>query len=237
VVRDFAAGVIDAGRGALYLVRHRRLWKWVVAPAVVVALIGAVTFGWLIALLGAIGLVKWSSIAIAGATVIVTIGSLVAGPFGEMLSEALEELAHGVPPPSFSAGRFLWELAVGIAHAVRRGVPYVATLGVLLLVGRVVPVIGGAIATGGGAWVTARYASYGAYDAIWARRHWRYHEKLAYLRERRWRTLGLGAAVAVTLVVPGVNVIGLAIGAAGGTLRVLAEEREAGARARQPGTI
>jgi hypothetical protein len=56
-------------------------------------------------------------------------------------------------------------------------------------------------------------------------------DKVAYLREHRWRTWGLGASVAVFLVIPGLNVVGLAVGAVGATLRSLELERAAKERA------
>jgi uncharacterized protein involved in cysteine biosynthesis len=228
VLRELVAGVTDGLRGAAYLARHRSSWKLVLAPAIVVALVGAVTLGWLVAVLGAIGLVGWSSLGIASTTVIVTFASLVSGPFNEMLSEAIEERETGVRPPEFSFARFLYEVAIGILHAARRGAGYVVVLVGLLAIGHFMPTL----AAIGSAWVTARYASYGAYDAILARRHWSYRDKMRYLRDRRWRTIGLGGLVALMLLVPGVNIIGLAIGAAAATLRVVDDDRRAAQGAR-----
>jgi CysZ protein len=225
MVRELAAGVLDGLRGAAYLARHRRLWKWVVAPALVVTLVAVVTMGWLLAIIGAIGLVGWTSLAIASATVIVAFAFLVAGPFNELLSEAIEEREAGLQPPGFSIARFLHEIAISIAHAARRGVAHIAFIVCLFVIARIVPVVGTVAAAAGSAWVAARFASYAAYDAIWSRRHWQYREKTAYLREHRWRTLGLGALVAATLVVPGLNIVGLAIGSTGATLRMIERER------------
>jgi CysZ protein len=221
MVRELAAGVLDGLRGAAYLARHRRLWKWVVAPAVVVTLVAVVTMGWLLAIIGAIGLVGWTSIAIASATVIVAFAFLVAGPFNELISEAIEEREAGLEPPSFSVARFLHEITISIVHAARRGVAHIAFIVALFVIARFVPVV----AALGSAWVAARFASYAAYDAIWSRRHWQYRAKTAYLRDQRWRTLGLGALVAATLVVPGLNILGLAIGSTGATLRMIESER------------
>jgi len=225
MLRDFAAGVIDGVRGAAYLARHRGLWKWVLAPALVVTLVAVVTLGWLVAIVGALGLVGWTSLAIACATVIVTFAILVAGPFDELLSEAIEVREAGLRAPSFSVTRFAHEIAISIVHAIRRGAAHLLFIVALLVIGRFVPVTGSALAAVGSAWVAARFASYAVYDAVWARRHWRYRDKTAYLRARRWRTLGLGALVAAMLVVPGLNVIGLAIGSTGATLRMIEDER------------
>ncbi len=216
MLRELAAGVRDGMRGAVYLARHRALWKYVIAPAVVVAIVGVATLGWLVALAGATGLVGWTSIAIG----IATVAALIAGPFNEKLSEVIEERETGIAAPPFRAGRYAYEVAVAIVHAVRKGAAYVACVVGLLVLGHLVP-HGPAIAAAGSAWVTARFASYDVYDAIWARRHWRYREKTAALRAERWRTLGLGAVVGAMLIVPGLNVVGLAIGTAGATLRVV----------------
>jgi uncharacterized protein involved in cysteine biosynthesis len=225
VLRDFAAGIVDGVRGAAYIARHRRVWKWVLAPAVVIVVLAIALLGWLAAVLGTSGIVRWTSLAFAGATLVSMFAVLVAGPFNELLSETIEEIESGVLPPKMTVGRFFYELAVGIAHAIRRYVPYLLILFGLFVIGHIVPFIGSAFAAIGGIWVTARYASYNSYDAVWARRHWSYSTKWAYLREQRWRTIGLGAFVAVLLAIPGVNVVALAIGSAGATLRMKSGDR------------
>jgi uncharacterized protein involved in cysteine biosynthesis len=50
----------------------------------------------------------------------------------------------------------------------------------------------------------------------------RYRDKLAYLARHRSRTLGRGAAVAGMLLVPGLDLIALGLGAAGATVAALA---------------
>jgi uncharacterized protein involved in cysteine biosynthesis len=227
MVRELLAGVIDGARGAAYLVRRPRLLKWIVGPALAVALVGAVTLGWLFALVGAIGLVGWTSLAISCGTVIATIALLISGPFNELLSEAIEVREAGLGPAQFSAARFIAEVAVSIAHALRRGASRVVLIVGLLVIAHVVPGIGTIVAAIGTALVAARFASYAAYDAVWGRRAWSYRDKTAYLREHRWRTLGLGAVVAAMFVVPGLNVVGLSIGSAGATLRMIDDERRA----------
>ena len=225
MARELVAGVIDGLRGAAYLARHPRLLKLVVGPALVVALVTAVMFGPLLVLVGAIGFVGWTSLAIACATVIATIAMLIAGPFNELLSEAIEVREAGLEPPGFNAVRFVHEVAVSLVHAARRGASHVVFIIVLLAIARFVPVAGAVLAAIGGGWVAARFASYAVYDAVWGRRRWRYRDKTAYLRDHRWRTLGLGILVAALLIAPGLNVVGLAIGSAGATLRMVDAER------------
>jgi CysZ protein len=242
VVPDFIRGVLDALRGAVYLVTHPRLWKYVLAPAIAAALLLVLVMGSVLGLLsGPIEAlsgylpVSWADnvlrllagviLAIASVVIFVSVASMIAGPFNEMLSEAIEERETGVASPPFRPGTFLRDLVVGIAHAARRVAIYLVVMIVLLVVGVAVPVVGSVIAMVLGAIATARFASYDAYDAVWSRHRLRYREKIAYMRGDRWRTLGLGAITSVVLIVPGLNVVGLAIGATGATLRRVSERQ------------
>jgi CysZ protein len=232
--------VFDALRGAVYLITHPRLWKFVLAPAIAAVLLLVVAIGSVLGLLrrpidalAAHLPVAWADnvlqllagviLLIASAVIFVSVAALVAGPFNEMLSEAIEEHESGAASPPFQLGAFLRDLVVGIAHAARRVAVYLVVMVVLLVIGIGVPVVGTVIATVLGAIATARFASYDAYDAVWSRRRLSYREKIFAMRTDRWRTLGLGAATAIVLVVPGLGVIGLAIGATGATLRRVSE--------------
>ncbi|HEX5059295.1 MAG TPA: EI24 domain-containing protein [Kofleriaceae bacterium] len=242
MIGELVMGVYDGLRGAAYLATHPRLWKWVLAPAIVAALLLFVVIGTTlsalstpIAAIAAFLPGSWADnllelaagivLTIASFSIFISVAALIAGPFNEELSESVEEHVTGVPGPKFSIGRFLVDLLIGIIHAARRVFVYLVVMGVLLIVGVVVPGIGTVIAAVLGFIATARFASYDAFDAIWSRRRYRYRQKTGYLREHRWRTLGLGAVCAVPLVVPGLNVIALAIGATAATLRVVEQER------------
>lgn len=239
---DLVKGVYDGLRGAAYLAKRPRLWVWVILPAIVaaailIALVTAVTAAlspWIAAIAAylpgsfadnVLAALVWIVALIASFAIFVAVAALVAAPFNEELSEAIEERETGVAGPKFRFGRFLVDLVIGIAHATRRVLVYLVIMGTLLVVGFAVPVAGTVIAAVLGAIATARFASYDAFDAIWARRRYRYKQKTAYLRDNRWRTLGMGGVVAALLVVPGLNVVGLAIGATAATLRVIDQER------------
>ena len=241
MVGDFARGVADGVRGAAYLARRPRLWRWVIAPAAIAAVLLVIAIGGILGALGAPiaavaavlpgswadNLIKIAAtivLAIASVSIFISLAALIAAPFNEMLSEAVEEQVTGVASPRFRLGRFLVDLAIGIAHAARRVAVYVVTMGLLLLVGVVVPVAGPVLATIGGAWATARFAAYDAHDSVWARRRWRYRDKLAYLRRHKARTLGLGAVVGAMLIVPGLNLVGLSIGATAATLKLAGDQ-------------
>jgi uncharacterized protein involved in cysteine biosynthesis len=82
-----------------------------------------------------------------------------------------------------------------------------------------------------GGWFAASGSAYDCYDAVLARRELAYADKLAYLARYRSRTLGLGAGVAGLLLIPGVNLVAVGVGAAGATLAAL----ELDGRVRAPG--
>jgi CysZ protein len=107
----------------------------------------------------------------------------------------------------------------------------VAVLGAMMVFAiGLVPVIGTIAALVIGGYFSARAAAYDCYDAVLSRRDLPYDQKAAYLAARRSRTLGLGATTAGLLLVPGVNLLALGVGAAGATLAVLDGDRSAAAR-------
>lgn len=241
---DLLRGVFDALRGAAYLVTHPRTWKFVIAPAIVAVILLVVAIGSVLGLLSGpiaalaaylpgswgdnvLRLLAGVALAMLSLVIFVSVASMVAGPFNEMLSESIEERETGVASPPFKLGPFLRDLVVGIVHAARRVAVYLVVMIVLLIVGIAVPVVGSLIAMILGAIATARFASYDAYDVVWSRHRLSYRDKISYMRNDRWRTLGLGAATSVLLIVPGLNVVGLAIGATGATLRRVADLRAA----------
>jgi CysZ protein len=235
----FSRGAGDVARGFAFLNQHPRLWAWVIAPAIITlliltALVIAVVrlvdptvawmTSWLPGFLEAIASALLTIVVVialgAGALLVfVAIVGIVAGPFNELLSEAIEERLTGKLGPRFSAGAFLRGFAMGALHGLRRLLVALAGFVLLLALG-FVPVIGTLAALALGFYLAARAAAYDCYDAVLARRHLAYRDKTAYLARHRARTVGLGAAVAGMLLVPGVNLIALGLGATGATLAV-----------------
>jgi CysZ protein len=230
-------GAGDVGRGFRFLNAHPRLWGWVIAPgvltlAILIGLIVGVAHlvdplvgwatGWLPGFLqGIVGallsIVVVVAVGFGALLVFVTVVGIVAGPFNEMLSEAIEARVTRRPAPKFSLRALLRSAAIGLVHGLRR--LGVALLGFLLLfVLGFVPVIGTLAALAIGFWLAARAAAYDCYDAVLARRELSYREKHAYLARHRRRSMGLGAMVAAMLFVPGLNLVALGLGAAGATL-------------------
>ncbi|HVK72998.1 MAG TPA: EI24 domain-containing protein [Kofleriaceae bacterium] len=236
-MQDLVRGVRDVGRGYSLLRKHSSLWGWVIAPAAVtLVLLGATIWGvlrladplvakaarWLPDWLagwasGLLWLLVVAALAIGALLVFVTIAGTVAGPFNELLSEAVEQRLTGVRGPRFSLTGFLRALVVGLVHGVRRLVVYLVGVVVVFAIA-FIPVIGTIAAAVLGFLLAALSASYDCYDAVLSRRDLSYAAKQAYLRKHRARTLGLGAAVAGLLLVPVVNLAALGLGAIGATL-------------------
>jgi CysZ protein len=243
-VTGLLTGARDFARGARFLAAHPRLGWWIAAPALltVVVLAGAVWAGtavaahlaaiaaslvpgwlawmagpvtWLVGVAAAVGLTT------LGFLVYVSVAGLLAGPFCELLSEAVEEIATGARPSRFSIVAFAHGALLGLAHALRRLAVYLLALAALFAAGALVPGVGAALAAAGGVYLAAATAAYDCYDAVFGRRLWRYRRKRAFLAAHRARSLGLGGAVAFFLAVPLVNLVALAIGSIGATLAVL----------------
>jgi CysZ protein len=153
----------------------------------------------------------------AALLVFVPVAGMIAGPFNEILSEHIEAQLTGRAAEPFSLRAFVHGFARGVIHGVRR---ILATLLGLMLVFALgfVPVIGTIAAMLLAVWLAAHGAAYDCYDAVLARRSMSYRDKMLYLARHRKRTLGLGATVATLLLVPGVNLVALGLGAAGATV-------------------
>lgn len=246
-VDQLARGAHDVIAGFRFLSANRGLWRWVVAPALVTLVLLVAGIWGVVAVAdplvdrvtGALpswaedwaGWIVWliviAALGIGALLIFVAVVGVVAGPFNEILSEKVEQRLTGRPGPPLRAGAFLRSLLVGLAHGVRRLI--VALVGfVVVFAIALVPVIGTIAAAVIGAWLGARASAYDCYDAVLARRDLPYAEKAAYLRRHRQRSFGLGLAVTGLLLVPGVNLIALGVGAVGATLA--ARELDAGRR-------
>jgi len=245
-MEQLATGVRDVGRGLGVLRAHPVLWKWVVAPAVItLALIAALIAGivhlvdpvntWVMLHLpstlahlasSVLTTLIVAALAAGAFLIFVPLAGMIAGPFNERLSEHVEAMLTGQPPARSSPASFVHGAALGVAHGLRRLAAALAGLVIVFALG-LVPVIGTVAAVVAAGWFAARGTAYDCYDAVLARRAMAYRDKLGYLARHRRRTLGLGAAVAGMLLVPGLNLIALGLGAAGATVAALALDRGA----------
>lgn len=242
-------GFRDVGRGFKVVRAHRALWTWILAPAVVtlaliaglvaaVASLVAPLTDRLAAHLPAaladlasplLSTLVVIALAACALPVFVTLAGAIAGPFNELLSERVEAVLTGRPPAPFSLRDFARGALLGIGHGLRRLLASLLGLAAVFALG-LVPVIGTIAAALLGAWLAATGAAYDCYDAVLARRLLAYRDKRDYLARRRLRTLGLGAAVAGMLLVPGLNLVALGLGTAGATVAAHAIDRSQGSR-------
>lgn len=216
---------------------HPALWKWVIAPAVITLVVFAAVIAGIAAVVTPI--TAWVAghlpgflagvasalletlivvvLSIFGLSLFVSIAGLIAGPFNEALSERVEAALTGHPMTPFSLREFGHGALLSIGHGLRRILAVLLALVIAFALG-LVPVIGTVAAVLYGAWFTAHATAYDCYDAVLARRFLPYRAKLDFLAHHRLRTLGLGAGVAGLLLVPGLNLIALGLGAAGATV-------------------
>ena len=233
------------GRGARFLLAHPRLWWWVAIPYAITLALFAVgvwaafaSFGdlvtwttrhvwsWLAGILETVlYVVLASTLGLASYFLFFAIAALVAGPFNEFLAEAVEEEMTGKASPPLSLGRLVRDVGRTIAHETRKILRYLFLMGILFLLSLFLPGVGGIVYLVGGAFLTARFAAYDVLDYTMARRGWSFAEKQAFLQRHRGATTGLGAAVAAFMIIPVLGPLAYPIGAVGGTLLFLENEK------------
>jgi CysZ protein len=152
--------------------------------------------------------------------------SLVAAPFNDALSEAIEVREAGKPAPAFSLAALVREISRTLRLELLKLCVYVAVMGPLLLASWLVPGVGQVLYAGFGALFTSAYLAFDYIDWSASRRGLGIRERLGLLRERPLRMLGFGAAVWMCLFVPLLNLAFMPLAVAGGTRLFLDIERE-----------
>lgn len=238
--RGFADGARDVAAGWRFLQARPRLWRYVVAPALVTLLLMIVAIVAVIAAAGPLvdwiaggmpdAIARWShglvwaltviALGFAAVLLFVPVVGVVADPFNERLAAAVYAARTGAAPAPIGVVAFLRGALGGLARGVGRVL--LAIVGAVLLFALpLVPVIGTIAAAAIAAWLTARGAARDCYEAALGARDLDRPAIGALLARHRQRTLGLGATVAGLLLVPGVNLIALGVGTAGATLAAI----------------
>lgn len=155
--------------------------------------------------------------------------SVVAAPFNDVLSEAIEAREAGRTPLAFSPSRLVRELVQALLLALLRLALYAAVVGPLWLLSWLVPGVGQVLYVA--AWVvfTAAYFALDYTDWPATRRGLSIGARFDLLREHPLRMLGFGFGVWLCLFVPVLNLLFMPLSVAGGTLLFL--DLEAGQRA------
>lgn len=181
--------------------------------------------GWVATLLGAlrwfINLLLGLVLAVLGLVLVVILSSVVAAPFNDALSEAVENILTGEPAPPFSLKRMVADVVRTIRLELLKVLIYAAIVGPMFLASFLIPGIGQVISLVGFA-LTAIYLGVDYVDWPAARRDWSVAERMTFARQQVAALAGFGTGVWVLLFVPLVNLFFMPAAVAGGTMLFVA---------------
>ena len=145
------------------------------------------------------------------------LANIIAAPFNGFLSEKVEVVARGKDDfPPFRWGELIEMVPRTLAREMRKlgyFLPRALALFVLSLI-PVVNIIAAPLWLLFGVWMMA--IQYIDYPADNHKMSWQ--DMLAWLRQKRWQSLGFGGIVYAALLIPGVNIIMMPAAVAGATL-------------------
>lgn len=179
--------------------------------------------------LGALlAVLKWFLEVIAGVVItllglllVLLISNVVAAPFNDALSEAVENILTGDTPPPFSFKRMVADVFRTVRLELLKVLVYVAVVGPMFLASFFVPGLGQVISLVGFA-LTAIYLGIDYIDWPAARRDWSVADRLSFSRRQLAAVTGFGTGVWVLLFVPLVNLFFMPAAVAGGTMLFVA---------------
>ncbi len=185
--------------------------------------------GWVGGLLGAlrwlIEFVVGILITLFGLLLVLVLSSVVAAPFNDALSEAVENIVIGESAPPFSFARMLADVARTIRLELLKVLVYVAVVGPMFLASFFIPGIGQIVSLVGFA-LTAVYLGIDYIDWPAARRDWSVRDRVAFTRRQLPAVAGFGTGVWLLLFIPLVNLFFMPAAVAGGTMLFLALQQD-----------
>lgn len=180
--------------------------------------------GWLGGLLTAL---RWlvGSIAVVlaillGLVAVVVLSSVVAAPFNDALSEAVERIVTGQAPLPFSLKRMLIDVGRAVRIEILKVSIYLAVVGPTFIASFFVPWLGPVMSLLGFA-LTAIYLGVDYIDWPAARRDWSVADRVRFARRQLPAIAGFGTGVWALLFVPVVNLLFMPAAVAGGTVLFL----------------
>ncbi len=165
----------------------------------------------------------------------VVLSSVFAAPFNDALSERVEGLVTGRPPPPFSWSRLLGDVLATVTLEAVKWTVYLLVMGPLWLLSLWVPGVGQVLYAVFGFLFSAVYLAVDFVDYAAARAGWTLGARLGLLRRRPAAMLGFGTALWVLLFVPLLNLFFMPAAVAGGTLLFLEASGGAAASGRGAG--
>jgi CysZ protein len=218
LITGIALGAVFYGAGSYYDDLAGALWSlfpesWSEASGWVGGLLTALR--WLIELVAGI------LIALLGLVLVLLLSSVVAAPFNDALSEAVEHILTGEPAPPFSFRRMLADIVRTVRLELLKVLIYLGVVGPMFLASFILPGVGQVISIVGFA-LTAAYLGIDYVDWPAARRDWSVRDRIAFTRSQLPAVTGFGAGVWVLLFIPLVNLLFMPAAVAGGTILFLA---------------
>jgi CysZ protein len=172
-------------------------------------------FRWLIELTAGI------VITLLGLVLVLVLSSVVAAPFNDALSEAVELILTGESAPPFSFSRMLADIVRTLRLELLKVLVYLAVVGPMFVASFVIPGVGQVISLVGFA-LTAAYLGIDYVDWPAARRNWSVGDRVAFARRELPAVAGFGTGVWVLLFIPLVNLFFMPAAVAGGTMLFVA---------------
>jgi CysZ protein len=165
------------------------------------------------------------TVALAGLVALSLVTNVIAAPFNDALSEAVERLETGAEGVPFSVSVLVRDLIRTVRLEVTKLALYVAVMGPLFLAAMFVPVVGQILYSVFGFVFTAIYFSIDYIDWPASRHDRGLRYRFSVLRRNFWPMFGFGTGVWLFLFVPFVNLLFMPAAVAGGTLLFLELER------------
>lgn len=165
------------------------------------------------------------TVALGGLVALSLVTNVIAAPFNDALSEAVERLETGAPGVALSVRVLVRDLVRTVLLELAKLALYLAIMGPLFLASWFVPVVGQILYSIFGFVFTAIYFAIDYIDWPASRQNRGIRYRFGVLRRNFWSMFGFGTGVWLFLFVPFVNLLFMPAAVAGGTLLFLELER------------
>jgi CysZ protein len=176
---------------------------------------------WLGALSSALGWLLAAGAVALGGLIILSVSGVVAAPFNDALSAAVEGIYGGAPPETSPIASILAGAARSVATEVIKLLAYGLLVGPLWVVALFAPLVGGPILAAAGFAITVAYLAVDYTDWPASRRDTPLRKRGLWLRRHAAPLAGFGVTAWFLLWVPGINLVLMPAAVAGGTLLYL----------------
>ena len=140
---------------------------------------------------------------------------VVIAPFMGMLSEKVESIQTGNPPPKTTAKQFVQDIIRGLRIALRNIVRELFFTLVFMLFNGLIPLVGSIISAVAIFWVQAYYAGFGNMDYTLERRRFSVRDSVRFVGTHKGLAVGNGAVFLLLFLIP---VVGWFLAPAYGTI-------------------